>query len=97
MLHQSLLTTLVPQFIEGGVLTSAQVLHGGLINATYLIESNSSQKLVLQRVNTTVFTKPELVMSNIQQVTSHLKTTVPQARNLAIFNTIERYGREQAL
>ncbi len=89
MLHQSLLATLVPQFIEGGILTSAEVLHGGLINATYLVVSNGADKLVLQRVNTAVFTKPELVMSNILRVTSHLKSTSPEARNLHLTPSLD--------
>jgi len=92
MAHSQTLAELVPQFIQGGHLTSIDTLHGGLINATYLVHlsvEEQQQQLVLQRVNTAVFTKPELVMSNIEKVTKHLRAVAPTARNLHLHPTID--------
>lgn len=92
MPHSEILESLIPQYIKGGTLKEAETLHGGLINATYLAHVQSEeepQKLVLQRVNTAVFNKPELVMGNIQKVTSHLKKVAPGARNLHLRETLD--------
>ena len=87
--HESILNKLVPQFVEGGELTTYETLHGGLINATYLVDTCVGEKLVMQRVNTAVFTKPELVMNNIQRVTAHLKEVSPTSRNLHLISTVD--------
>lgn len=46
----------------------------GNVNSTYLVtlEGEGAGRLVLQRLNTQVFRKPELVMANIQRVSEHL-------------------------
>ena len=49
--------------------------HGnGHINRTYLVDS--SPRVILQRINTAVFHKPEEVMENIMAVTSFIKAKV---------------------
>ncbi len=49
--------------------------HGnGHINRTYLVES--TPRVILQRINTAVFHKPEEVMENIMAVTSFIKAKV---------------------
>ncbi len=92
MSHEKILQKLVPQYVAEGELASFQQLHGGLINATYLLHITSPQgaeRLVFQRVNTAVFNKPELVMENVKLVTKHLKQVVPQGRNLNLEFTID--------
>ena len=89
MPHRQILASLVPQFFPEEELLSCETLHGGLINATYLVTLSSQDQCVLQRVNTSVFTKPELVMQNIERVTSHLKATAPEARNLHLIPTTD--------
>jgi len=47
----------------------------GLINDTYLCsyrEGDEIRKYILQRINTTVFTRPGLVMENVEVVTRHI-------------------------
>lgn len=87
--HQKQLEWVLPQFLEGEKLSAAKTLQGGLINATYLVHSKSEQALVLQRVNTAVFTDPVLVMENTTVVTAFLRQTSPTARNLHLLKTVD--------
>ena len=48
----------------------------GHINDTYCIETS---KCILQRINTTIFTDPEKLMENIENVTSFLRSKITQA------------------
>ena len=92
MAHQKTLEKLVPQYVVGAKVSKVETLHGGLINATYLITLSSEkgeEHLVLQRVNTAVFNKPELVMGNSKKVTQHLKEVAPSARNLKLEPTLD--------
>ena len=89
MNHDNTLAQLLPEFLKESVLAKIETLHGGLINATYLVESTTGEKIVLQRVNTTVFTKPILVMDNIRLVTSHLQEIAPEAQNLHLLPTTD--------
>lgn len=53
-----------------------QEIHSGNINGTFLVSVNHPAgvcEYIFQRINTFVFTKPELVMSNILKVTEHIK------------------------
>jgi len=92
MPHTKILEKLVSQYVTDGKLEKLETLHGGLINATYLVTIRSdfgSEPLVLQRVNTAVFNKPELVMGNIEKVTKHLNEIAPEARNLKLEPTLD--------
>lgn len=63
--------------IEGKFISASP--HGnGHINDTYLINT-SATRYILQRVNGTVFAKPEEVMDNIIKVTDHLFYKIHQA------------------
>ncbi len=54
------------------------VPHGnGHINRTYLAES--CPRVILQRINTAVFTHPDEVMENIMAVTSYLRARIEEA------------------
>jgi len=44
----------------------------GHINSTFLV-TDSSKQYILQRINTTVFTRPHEVMANIKGVTDHIR------------------------
>ncbi len=48
-------------------------LGNGLINDTYLVETDSAGQYVLQRINTYVFPDVDLVMNNIALVTNHIR------------------------
>lgn len=55
---------------------SAEEIHSGNINRTYLVtvkHPEEEREYIFQRINTFVFTQPELVMSNILKVTQHIK------------------------
>ena len=51
---------------------SAVPFGNGHINSTFLV-TDSSKKYILQRINTTVFTRPHEVMANIKGVTDHIR------------------------
>ena len=56
---------------------AAALPHGnGHINRTYLVDS--TPRIILQRINTTVFKNPEAVMENIMAVTSYLREKIAQ-------------------
>jgi len=68
------LSEILSQFgVEAGALP-----HGnGHINRTYLVDS--TPRVILQRINTAVFTRPEEVMENIMAVTSFIREKVAAA------------------
>lgn len=45
----------------------------GNVNATYLVTPGTSERFILQRINTHVFRAPTLVMGNIRTVTEHIR------------------------
>jgi Ser/Thr protein kinase RdoA (MazF antagonist) len=45
----------------------------GNINKTYLVSPEGAEPFLLQRLNTAVFQRPELVMGNIQAIARHLE------------------------
>ncbi|NNF33176.1 MAG: aminoglycoside phosphotransferase family protein [Saprospiraceae bacterium] len=47
----------------------------GHINETFLLEDKNGKKSVLQKINTKVFEKPELLMSNLVLVLDHLSNS----------------------
>lgn len=71
----------------------------GHINLTYIVEMNQGGNIVkylLQRVNKEVFKSPEIIMSNIETVLSHLEKKLKSAyprdysrRLITIINTVE--------
>ena len=56
-----------------GRVAEIKPLGSGNVNDTYLVEC-AGQLSVLQRINTAVFQRPELVMHNLQQLVLHLET-----------------------
>lgn len=58
--------------IEGQAI-QVRPLGNGLINDTYLVETDSEDQYVLQRINTYVFPDVDLVMNNIASVTNHIR------------------------
>lgn len=68
-------TTIISQFSIPGTFIKAGRFGSGLINDTYLCEFDDNGefcKYILQRINTSVFTRPEQVMHNIEAVTTHI-------------------------
>ncbi|MBV6458466.1 MAG: N-acetylhexosamine 1-kinase [Fimbriimonadaceae bacterium] len=63
------------QFDISGAFAGSDRLAGGHINRSYLVAADVAGKqtrFVFQRINRTVFPRPDLVMDNIDRVTRHL-------------------------
>ena len=58
--------------IDGGI-TDIAPLGNGLINDTFKITTDGSRDYVLQRINHSIFTDPDLLQHNIEAVTAHLR------------------------
>ena len=71
-LDDSRLRRVAEAFHGEGQITGITPLGSGNVNDTYLVESGGSLS-VLQRINTAVFTQPELVMHNLQQLSQHMQ------------------------
>lgn len=77
--------TLVERFAIPGGVTAWEELFVGNINRTFAVtctadESHGTQKYIFQRINTFVFQHPQKVMSNILQVTEHIKHRLLERR-----------------
>jgi len=76
---------------------SFRPLGNGLINDTYLLTAGE-QQLVLQRINQQVFTNPQQVVENLQQLGRHLAQKAPAEIKLQIPELIAtRDGRTYQL
>ncbi len=69
------LTTIVGRFAYEGTVSEIKPLGEGLINDTYKVKTAEADKpdCVLQRVNHVVFPDVDMVMRNIDAVTSHIR------------------------
>jgi hypothetical protein len=69
------LVAVVSQFRINGTFVSAKPHGNGHINDSYRVsfqDGGTIKSYLLQRLNTNVFRHPELVMENVQRVTSHI-------------------------
>lgn len=67
------------QFQQEGIFLDSQPYGSGHINGTYLLRydvEGTVVKVILQLINKVVFPKPEEVMENIVNVTTHLKNKI---------------------
>jgi Ser/Thr protein kinase RdoA (MazF antagonist) len=74
-INSNMLESIISQFSVPGTFITAGRFGSGLINDTYLCEFDDSgerRKYILQRINTSVFTRPEQVMQNVETVTTHV-------------------------
>jgi Ser/Thr protein kinase RdoA (MazF antagonist) len=70
-----MLTTIISRFSVPGTFIQAGRFGRGLINDTYLCafnENGALRKYIVQRINSSVFKRPEQVMANIEAVTTHI-------------------------
>ncbi len=75
MLSKEIITAF-EAFGRGGSITSVNQITAGLINATYLVETDKKEKYILQKINTFVFKNPDELMENIVGVTKHLSQKI---------------------
>ena len=66
-------------FERGGNIISVNQITAGLINATYLVETDKNEKYILQKINTFVFKNPDELMENIVGVTKHITKRIKEA------------------
>jgi Ser/Thr protein kinase RdoA (MazF antagonist) len=69
------LVTVTEQFKSPGRVTDIREYGDGNINQTFLVtlDGEAERRFILQRINTRVFPRPELVMSNLRTVTEHVR------------------------
>ena len=65
-------------FGRGGNIINVEQFTSGLINATYLIETDKAEKYILQKINTFVFKNPAELMFNIVGVTKHITEEIKE-------------------
>ncbi|MEL6940605.1 MAG: aminoglycoside phosphotransferase family protein [Cyanobacteria bacterium J06598_1] len=72
----SQLHEIATQFAGSGTVSAVNPLGNGNINSTYLVtvsnEPAPDQRFVLQKINTSIFRQPELVVKNMQVLSEHL-------------------------
>lgn len=82
--HSGLLDV-AAQFALPGPVTACEPMVGGLIHGSWRVAcggADTTQRFLLQRINTEVFAKPERVMENILAVTNHLRAKAPERPTL---------------
>jgi Ser/Thr protein kinase RdoA (MazF antagonist) len=70
-----MIDTIISYFALPGTLMRTERFGSGLVNDTYLCEvrdGGEMRRYILQRINTSVFKKPEQVMENVEVVTNHI-------------------------
>ena len=74
-MQQTQLSDIVGRFAYEGTVSEIKPLGEGLINDTYKVKTAEQDKpdYVLQRVNHNVFPDVDMVMRNIDAVTSHIR------------------------
>ena len=65
-------------FERGGNVVRVEQFTAGLINATYLIETDKKEKYILQKINTFAFKNPDELMENIVGVTKHITEKIKE-------------------
>lgn len=78
MINQEIITAFEAFGAEGNIV-SVNPITAGLINATYLVETDKKEKFILQKINTFVFKNPDELMANIIGVTSHITKKIKEA------------------
>lgn len=90
---------ILPHFdIDGDFVSISTPSSNGNINNTFVINYINNgivSSYVLQRINTTVFKNPFLVMENIKNVTAHIKKKHPNEECLEVISLKQKDFRDQ--
>ena len=73
------LQNIARRFALRGNVSAVKPLGNGLINDTYLVETDGPESYVLQRINNAIFQDVELLQSNIEAVTRHIRSKLEAA------------------
>lgn len=77
---KELLNSVVKHFDLKGKIESIKPLGNGLINDTYIVRTEGdAPDYVLQRINHNIFTDVDTLMTNIKEVTSHIRKKLEEA------------------
>ena len=79
--------SLIPLFLPSSPVLTIAPLGDGNINSTYLITFSNRRPAVLQRINGTVFPRPDIVADNVKLVTDYIRDSQPAQNSLP--NTLE--------
>ncbi len=92
-MEQNELRDIVSRFAISGTISEIKPLGEGLINDTYLVKTTETEQpdYVLQRVNHVVFPDVDMVMRNIQAVTSHIRAKLEAAGTTDIERKVLRF------
>lgn len=76
-----ILSDLVNDFSINGKIKSIRPLGNGLINDTYLVETEEKDEedYVLQRINTDIFRDPDILQENLLVITDHIRKKQKEA------------------
>ena len=83
--------TVVRQFLPDVEITHPEKLKGGIINRTYLIETETKKKYILQQINQSVFPDVPTLMNNLDLITNHLHKKAVKNKPLFPFYTYQYY------
>ncbi|MBV7336560.1 phosphotransferase [Chloroflexi bacterium TSY] len=72
------LTTIAARFKSEATVLDVAPYGAGNVNDTYLVQTDSADKFVLQRINQQVFQHPELIPRNLRIYTNHVRARLKQ-------------------
>lgn len=87
---------ILKQFLPETEIVSIQKLKGGIINQTFLIDTQK-QKYILQQINRSVFPDVPVLMANLELITEHLYKKAAKQKPLFPFYTFRYYKTSSGL
>ncbi len=72
-------------FCTDGAISSIQNHGNGLINSTYKVETENGKTYIFQKLNSSVFSNPELILNNISVFYQHLDTKTNKGNSEFVF------------
>lgn len=91
MKTQQELAAIVSQFQINGTVQEIKPLGNGLINDTFKVKTDGPEDYVLQRVNNAIFQDVDLLQSNIEAVTRHIRGKLEAAGESDIDRKVLRF------
>ena len=89
------LKTIAGRFDIAGDITGIRPLGNGLINDTFLVETDGPDNYVLQRINQSIFQDVDLLQHNIDCVTRHIRGKLEAAGETDINRKVLRFLPEK--
>ncbi|MBR3368452.1 aminoglycoside phosphotransferase family protein [Candidatus Saccharibacteria bacterium] len=92
-MDEMIIRAVAGQFAIDGELTTFRKYGSGNINSTFTFSTDEGKKYILQRINTNVFSKPFVLMRNIESVTNYCRESIvksggdPERETLTIVKT----------